>query len=237
MVLASEGQQPQEAVVWLAPFKELPLQDPQLNLSGVQLTPAEPGLKVTGSDTVSAHRQQALSLTVSSKAVAVYAVLETQGPAAAGHFSDNAFTVHPCEPRQVSFKPGQAGRREWQPAADRPAAAVSSNDGGSSGDSRSGGSSGSGSKSGSSSSCGDGSRSGSSSGDSSSEDSSGSTGNVTEAGSRAGVAPEQDRVLLQANSQLGELLQEQLVVSSLWDHQQFDQPLQQQPGHKKMTDL
>lgn len=106
ITLAGEGVTQQEKTVWLAPFKELPLQDPQLavsNMTHVSLTGDEEDI-LAGSG----HRQDSVAFTVSSQAVAVYAVWEVQqGGAAAlpGHFSDNALTIHPCEPHQVTFLP------------------------------------------------------------------------------------------------------------------------------------
>lgn len=102
VTLASGQQQEQEATVWLAPFSDLPLQQPGLMVGG--FGPVKP----TGAAEVKGGRHNqgdAVQFTVSSQAVAPYAVWETQGGALPGHFSDNALTVHPCEPREVIFTP------------------------------------------------------------------------------------------------------------------------------------
>jgi hypothetical protein len=111
VALAGEGQPQQEATVWLAPFKELPLQDPQLAVGDMQVSKLD---TTAGVD----RNQEAVNFTVNSQAVAAYAVWETQGGELLGHFSDNALTIHPCEPRQVMFLPrgasaaGTGGRQQ-----------------------------------------------------------------------------------------------------------------------------
>jgi hypothetical protein len=179
ITLAGEGAAQQEKTIWLAPFQELPLQDPQLavsNMTHVSLSGDEEYI-LTGSG----HRQDAVAFTVSSRAVAVYAVWEVQQEGAAalsGHFSDNALTIHPCEPRQVTFLPAVGYRSKQGHITDLHREA-----GGSDGDDT--------------------------------------------------VDPEHRR----HNQQVGKglqgnhvvkLLQEQLVVTSLWEHQQFDSGVQRQ---------
>ncbi|KAF8062032.1 hypothetical protein HT031_004292 [Scenedesmus sp. PABB004] len=119
--LASPGRRGQEATVWLAPFAALRLPRPGLALSGFRLDarggdrggggPWERGAEAAGG-------AAAVEFTVSSARVAAYAVWEVSpGWALPGRFSDNAATVHPCEPQRVRFVPrggaapaGVAGR-------------------------------------------------------------------------------------------------------------------------------
>jgi hypothetical protein len=174
IALACEGHAHQEATVWLAPFKELPFQDPVITVNGFEhskdLESAD--VLLTGSG----NQQEAVNFTVSSQAVAAFAVWETQGTGLPGHFSDNAVTVHPCEPRRVTFLPRAGGSRVHVPL-------VASGAGGLGG------------------------------GDRRAQD----------------VGVFQGQELLQ-------LLQEQLVVTSLWDHQQLDQRQPQQKSVMRRQD-
>jgi hypothetical protein len=109
LVLSAKGHPDQEATVWLAAFRDLQLQDPGLNVSGFNL--ADAGV---------AHQHGAVAFNVSSQAVAAFAVWDTSpGPQPPGHFSHNALTIHPCEPREVVFVPRPSGAA----AASRSAAA------------------------------------------------------------------------------------------------------------------
>lgn len=170
IALASEGHAGQEATVWLAPFKDLPLQDPQLSLTDEKV------VKVTRSGTEALSgptvRQDAVQFTVSSQGVAAYVVWEVIGGGQQGQFSDNALTIHPCEPREILFFPNGMSRRVR----------------------------------------------GMQVGGGLTKDSSGETD-----GSGRG---QQDDATLQDREQM--LLDFQVDVHSLWDHQQFDPPLQLQ---------
>lgn len=162
IALEGEGHPHQEATVWLAPFKELPLADPQLAVGDMQVAKLD-----TTAGLACKRNQEAVNFTVTSQAVAAYAVWETQGGELRGHFSDNALTIHPCEPRQVTFLPRGVGAAETVSRGD--SAARGSH----------------------------------------------SRGRQQDRGGGAG------RQVLQ-------LLQEQLLLSSLWDHQQFGEQQQQQ---------
>lgn len=165
LLLSAEGQPEQEATVWLAPFSELQLQDPGLQLSVVPDSdgPLLAAADAAGSQSSSSRKgpgnaalvkqHPPASFTVSSQAVAVYAVWELSGRQPPGHFSHNALTIHPCEPRNITWLPAQA--------AVRPAPA----------------------------------------------------------GRGRGVFPGRPRRGAVQGQQLRELLQQQLVVTSLWDHQ------------------
>jgi hypothetical protein len=163
----------QETTVWLAPFKELPLQDPQLavdNMTHLSLSGDERDV-LTGSG----HGQEAVAFRVSSQAVAVYAVWEVQQDGAAalsGHFSDNALTIHPCEPRVVVFLPAIDYHSKQKRALDLH----------------------------------------------------GQAGGGAADGEHSGH-DEQDGTGLQGDH-VSRLLQEQLIVTSLWEHQQFDSGVQ-----------
>jgi len=102
VTLASEQQQEQEATVWLAPFSDLPLRQPGLTVDGFGPVKVPGAAETEGGRH---HQGDAIQFTVSSQAVAPYAVWETQGGGLPGHFSDNALTIHPCEPQEVSFTP------------------------------------------------------------------------------------------------------------------------------------
>lgn len=108
LVLAAEGQPEQEAVVWLAPFAELQLRDPRL-----QLTVLDGG----------APRKHGPppAFTVASEAVAPYAVWELSGGQPPGRFSANALTIHPCEPRNISWVPQEPRARARRPGGGPPA--------------------------------------------------------------------------------------------------------------------
>lgn len=168
IALASEGHADQEATVWLAPFKDLPLQDPQLLLTDEKVVKAAQ----SGTEALSgtAVRQDAAHFTVSSQGVAAYVLWEVFGGGLPGHFSDNALTIHPCEPRQVTFFPRNMGRRAH------------------------------------------GMQAGTGMGKGSSSDADGSSGRQ-----------QGDASMLQEEQML---LDFQVDVHSLWDHQQFDPPLQ-----------
>jgi hypothetical protein len=182
ITLAGEGVSQQEKTIWLAPFKDLPLQDPQLaviNTTHVSLTGDE-GDILTGSG----HRQEAVAFTVSSRAVAVYAVWEVQQEGAAalsGHFSDNALMIHPCEPREVTFLPAVGYHRTHKRASDFHRGVAGSTFSGvvDSADGK-------------------------------------------PAGSEPGTHDQQHHGTGLQGDHVLRLLQEQLVVTSLWEHQQFD---------------
>lgn len=213
---AGEGQPAQEATVWLAPFKDLSLQDPQLAIDS--FTPAHRAAQNrdssaeagVASSSLSHHKSDgAVTFRVSSLAVAAYAVWEVQGGSLPGHFSDNAVTVHPCEPREVTFVPRNA-HTGWRGQLQGAAAAAAA---GSTGQStQQGGSSHSG---GGGSGGGSGAQSARSNTDTLPADAEGADGSSTR--SRAG--PDGANIL--------SLLQEALNVSSLWEHQQFVQQPEQ----------
>jgi hypothetical protein len=102
IALAAEGLAGQEATVWLASFKDLPLQDPQLAVEGLKTVGR---LVDEGSGLLSSagRQQEALTFTVSSQAVAAFVVWEMQAGELPGQFDENVVTVHPCEPREVRF--------------------------------------------------------------------------------------------------------------------------------------
>jgi hypothetical protein len=79
-----------EAVVWLAPFKDMPLQDPGLTAWG--FAPAE------------ALGPGAVKFTVLAAAAAAPLAL-WEAPALRGRFSINALTLGACEAREVVFYP------------------------------------------------------------------------------------------------------------------------------------
>jgi hypothetical protein len=81
---------PAEATVWLAPFKSMPLQDPELVAGG--FAPADdsaPG---------------AVKFTVTAPSAAALLAL-WEAPGLAGRFSANALSLGPCEAREVMFVP------------------------------------------------------------------------------------------------------------------------------------
>jgi hypothetical protein len=121
-------QQVQEATVWLAPFAAMDLPPPQLQLSEFEFVTADSKKDLTrpshSSDSSSSSSGEAqaggnageVAFTVSSTRVAAFAVWEMtnreQQQLLPGHFSENAVTVHPCEPRVVRFVP-QLGLSSW----------------------------------------------------------------------------------------------------------------------------
>jgi hypothetical protein len=136
-VAASSGIKSQEAVVWLAPFHEMRLPAPAVELSGFHFVPAVRAAAATpaaasgenghaaaaddddavGDDDDTPYSSAGtVEFTVSSSRVAVFTVWEVAaGPQQRlpGHFSDNAVTVHPCEPRKVQFIP-RVGAPGWK---------------------------------------------------------------------------------------------------------------------------
>jgi hypothetical protein len=80
-----------EAVVWLGPFKDLPLQDPKIEFSAFELVDGHSGELHT----------PAVKFTVTSAAAAALAVWEA--PGLDGRFSVNAVTLLPCRPLEVVF--------------------------------------------------------------------------------------------------------------------------------------
>jgi hypothetical protein len=139
---ASGMQQVQEATVWLSPFAAMDLPPPQLQLSGFEFVAVDANLHLTrpshSSQSSSSSNSSSsepgeggspgeVAFTVSSSRVAAFAVWELtnreQQQLLPGHFSENAVTVHPCEPRVVRFVPhlGLSGWdayiarvRQWQ---------------------------------------------------------------------------------------------------------------------------
>lgn len=196
VALAAEGHARQEATVWLAPFKDLPLQDPRL---------AVEGFKTVGYD--QGRQQEAVAFTVSSQAVAAFVVWEMQAGALPGHFDGNAVTLHPCEPREVRFFPPgstRAGVREGRTGPGVPTSASSAG-----GTTTAGSSPG---KSGSSAAAG------------------------TKVESNQGADTEQRAGVLGVSYVL-RVVEEQLGVTSLWEHQQFDMPEKQQQVHETLISV
>jgi hypothetical protein len=122
------AQHVQEATVWLAPFGALKLPPPDLRLSNFrfeakQQRSSTPGSAAAGgSDAAAEGMPGGISFTVSSSRVALFAVWEmanlTWLQLLPGHFSQNAVTVHPCEPRTVQFIP-RLGSGSWRIYSDK----------------------------------------------------------------------------------------------------------------------
>jgi hypothetical protein len=200
IAVAAEGHAGQEATVWLAPFKDLRLQDPRLTVQGFKAVGYD---QEPGSPSRLGRQQEAVAFTVSSQAVAAFVVWEMQAGALQWHFDTNAVTVHPCEPREVLFYPRGSTRAgllheghtgPGNPAGETPGSGTA----------------------------------GSSHAESASVGAAGAD-TVNDRGASSG----QRAAVLQAQRVL-RVLEEQLLVTSLWEHQQFDVLGNQQPVHEAL---
>jgi hypothetical protein len=109
----------QEATVWLAPFAVMQLPAPNLQLSNFEFVPTRQPQSARQSRSSSAQVREMpgeVAFTVSSSRVASFAVWELTKQEwqqlLPGHFTQNAATVHPCEPRVVRFVP-RLGASSW----------------------------------------------------------------------------------------------------------------------------